>query len=243
MKPRVIPVITISEGRVVKTNNFRDPKYVGDVINTVKIFSDLGADEIIILDITATLEKKVFDLRLLEKLVRFCSVPLGVGGGISHSAYAQKIISIGCEKIVINSNTFSNPEMLTELSSILGTQAIVGGIDYIKSINRVTSHSGKIIRDATPINHGKFLEKIGVGEIFLNNIEADGTRKGFDFETPRLLSNTVEVPIIACGGIGSQHDITKICKLKSLSAVGVGSFFMFHEDNTNVAIHYENNPE
>jgi cyclase len=243
MKPRVIPVITISEGRVVKTVNFHNPKYVGDVINTVKIFSDLGADEIIILDITATLEKKVFDLRLLEKLVRFCSVPLGVGGGIRQSSYAQKIVSTGCEKIVINSHAFSNPEMLTELSSVLGTQAIVGGIDYIKSINRVTSHSGTIIRDETPVNHGRFLEKIGVGEIFLNNIEADGTRKGIDFETPRLLSNTLEVPIIACGGIGSQKDIMELYKLKSLSAIGVGSFFMFHEDNSNVAIHYENNLE
>ena len=233
MRTRVIPIVTISEGRVVKTNNFKKPRYVGDVINTVKIFSDLGADEVIILDITATSQKKTFDLRLLEKIVRFCSVPLGVG----------EIISVGCEKIVVNSNNFSNPEMLTELSFILGRQAIVGGIDYIKSINRVTSHSGKKIHDFTPINHAKFLEKNGVGEIFLNNIESDGKGSGFDYETPKLVAELLKIPIISCGGIGSQADIIKFCELQSLSAVGVGSFFMFHADNRNVAIHYENNRE
>lgn len=243
MKKRVIPIVTISEGRVVKTNKFRKPRYVGDVINTVKIFSDLGADEVIILDITATSQRKTFDLRLLEKVVRFCSVPLGVGGGVNQTAQAREIISVGCEKIVVNSNNFSNPEMLTELSFILGRQAIVGGIDYIKSINRVTSHSGKKILDFTPVDHAKFLEKIGVGEIFLNNIESDGKRSGFDYETPELLAELLEIPIISCGGIGSQADIIKSCELQSLSAVGVGSFFMFHADNRNVAIHYEDNRE
>jgi cyclase len=241
MKPRVIPVITISEGRVVKTTNFKNPRYVGDVINTVKIFSDLGADEIIILDITATLRKKNFDLHLLEKLVRFCSIPLGVGGGINQSAYGQKIISAGCEKIVINSINFSDPEIITELSSILGNQAVVGSIDYVKSINRVASQSGTKIHETTPLNHAKFLESIGVGEIMLTNIEADGTRIGLDYETSESLCRILKIPVIACGGLKSQAEIHDICNSKILSAIGAGSFFMFHSDNRNVAIHYENN--
>lgn len=239
LRVRVIPIILIAEGKVVKTRGFKAAKYVGDPVNTVKLFSDLGADEIIILDIEAALKREVFDLSLMERIASVCNVPLGVGGGITTPENALRLIEAGTEKVVINSSSFDGSELLLEISSRVGSQALVGSIDYRASSGKVSTASNKKVSRDSPSERVKFLESCGVGEILLTSVEHEGMMAGIDLGVIETLSGLTNLPIILHGGVRNVSDIRKVIASGYASAVGVGSFFMFQDIKRQVVLHYE----
>lgn len=235
---RIIPIILIANGRVVKTVNYKNPIYVGDPINTIKIFSDLEADEIIVIDILASKTNTHFDLKLLENLSRVCKVPLGVGGGISDSKFAREVVAIGAEKIVLNQLIRKNRTIVREIISILGAQAVVGSIDFHSQLDRCIDYLS-FKPDLNLNDKIKFYESLGLGEILINFVNLEGTKLGLNKELTSLYEIKSKLPLILNGGISSSQDLEQCKNYKNFEALGVGSFFIYAENSRNVALHYE----
>lgn len=238
---RVIPCLLLQDDSLVKTINFKKPGYIGDPVNTARIFNELEVDELVVLDITATNKKRKPNFKILSELANECFMPLAYGGGICDFEDAKKIFQIGIEKVIINSITFSKPDFITELAEHFGNQAIVASIDVKKNMfgnYQVLSNSGTKKQKVDPVIWAKELEQLGAGEILLTAIHQEGTWNGFDTNIIERISNAINIPIIANGGASSISDIGKAVKEGQASAVSLGSMVVYQNKGMGVLVNF-----
>lgn len=231
----------------MKTQQFGSPKYVGDPLNAVRIFNEKEVDELIVLDIDATVEGREPDYRLIESLAVECRMPLCYGGGVTRGDQAQRIIQLGAEKVALSSALVARPELAGELAALVGGQSVVGVLDvrtdpktgrfevYTRNgRERVGHEAGALARR---------LEECGVGEIVVNSIDRDGMRNGYDLPLIERIREVVTVPMTALGGAGSPHHVREVIERHGVIGVAAGSLFVFKGTYRAVLISYPNRTE
>lgn len=240
LKHRVIPSLLLTNRGLVKTTRFKNPKYVGDPVNAIRIFNEKEVDELMLLDIEASKERREPDYDLIEQIAGECFMPLAYGGGIKSVQQARRLFSLGIEKLCLQSAAFENPELIKQLSLEFGSQSIVVSIDIKRSwrgkLQIYQSFSGKKLKIDWQETLLHFVD-LGAGEVLLNSVDADGTLAGPDLQLIGLASDLIGVPLIAVGGISSLSDI-KNCIDAGASAVAAGAFFVYHGPHRAVLITY-----
>jgi cyclase len=237
---RVIPCLLLQDGGLVKTEKFKNPKYVGDPINAIRIFNDKYVDELIFLDINASRFNKEPDYDLIARIAGECFMPLCYGGGIKTLEQARKLVAIGVEKISINSMAIHNLELIKQLVAELGSQSVVGAIDIKRNFwgkEYVYDASKSRLTNLNPLTHAQNLVDAGVGEIFINDVSRDGTFSGYDVALVSSIADKINVPLIACGGASSIDDMQNIF-MAGASAAAAGSLFVFYGPHRAVLINY-----
>ena len=229
-RPRIIPVLLIDDGDLIKTKQFGSQTYLGDPVNAVKIFNRKGIDELAILDISATRLEKEPDFELLKDIASQAFMPLSYGGGIKSVEQVRKLIATGYEKIVINTEFVKNPEFIKAAVELTGGQSVVVSID-VKKINckyKCAISDGREIIDASPVELAKKAEELGAGEIFLNSIDRDGMMQGYDIELVKNVADAVNIPVTACGGASGIQDLKRVLQEGKAHAAAAGSMFVFY---------------
>lgn len=237
---RLIPVLTIAGDKLVKTVRFKKPNYIGDPLNAVKIFNDKMVDEVVLLDITATKEKRAPNYDKIEEICSEAFMPFAYGGGITNIEQIQKLFQLGIEKVVLNSILGENLNLVKEAVAIFGSQSIVASIDVKKSfLAKYSAYTQSAKRKVKMplIQYVKSIVAAGVGEIFLNSIDRDGTYQGYDITLIKQLSEQIDVPLVAFGGAGKITDFQEGLKAGA-SAVAAGSFFVYSGKARGVLINY-----
>ena len=238
---RIIPIVLLKEESLVKTCKFKSFTYVGDPANTLRIFNELLVDELIVLDISAVKLNKQPNFKLLKEIAEECFMPLTYGGGITNLDHAKTIFDLGFEKISINTNIFTNPNLIIDLSSYFGSQAIIGSIDVKNNLLRkqkVVSHGATKFTNWDPLSWAIKLEKLGVGEILLTSVDREGTWNGMDINLIRKITDNISIPLIAHGGAGTLSHIREAFKIAKASAVGLGSMVTFQKKGKGVLVNY-----
>lgn len=231
-KTRVIPVLCLSGGGLVKTVKFKNPSYVGDPINIVRIFNEKDVDEIVLLDIVASKNRANPDLSILADIASEAFMPLAYGGNVKSVDTASRILRLGYEKIVVNS-LFAQEDgykLCETMVNEFGGSSVVASLDVKKNIfgkTVLTTHSGSNKLKISILDHLKNLTDAGVGEILINNIDKDGTRSGYDLQLLKEVVDKVRVPVIACGGANDMVDFETAVKQAGVSAVASGSAFIY----------------
>lgn len=246
LRTRVIPALLLRNRGLVKTVKFKDPKYLGDPINIVKIFNDKEVDELVFLDITATKEGKGPPFDLLANITSECFMPLGYGGGIRKMDDVKQLLSMGIEKIILNSYAVENPNFVSEVAAFAGNQAVVISIDVKKNWHKkyeVYTHSGTKKTGLNPVEFALQMQKKGAGEIFLNSIDRDGTMEGYNLELTKSVADVLEIPLIACGGAKTVQDLSDVVRQGGASAAAAGSMFVFQGPLRGVLISYPSQTE
>lgn len=244
LRPRIIPCLLIHKGGLVKTQGFKSPKYVGDPINAVKIFNEKEADELVVLDIDASVNKAEPDYALIAKLAAECRMPLCYGGGITTAEQASRIIDLGVEKISLSAAAVSNPGLLTTIANAIGRQSVVAALDVRKKTGlfakgyEVCTHNAKVVHKQDPLSLAKSLEEAGAGEIVLNSIDRDGEMKGYDLDLALQVRNILRVPLTVLGGAGSLDDIGGLIQQCGIVGAAAGSLFVFKGPYRAVLINY-----
>ena len=241
LRTRIIPALLLRNQSLVKTVRFGKFSYVGDPCNTVRIFNELEVDELLFLDITASLEKRPPNYQLLTDIASECFMPMGYGGGIKSVEDAKAVFGIGFEKIVVNTYGIENPSFIYQLASEYGSQAVMASIDVKKNIwgqYQVRSHSGKQKTNQKLIHWAKELESLGAGEILLTSIEQEGSWKGFDLDLVKSVTEAVNIPVIAHGGAGTIGHIEDVVQKAGASAVALGSMVVFQKQDMGVLINF-----
>lgn len=245
MSFRLIPCLLLSNDGLVKSTNFKNNKYVGDPINAIKIFNEKEVDELILLDIDATSQKRAPNFALIEQIAGECFMPLCYGGGITNFSQVKMLFDIGVEKVSIQSAILTSPDLIKDIAATYGEQAVVASIDIKKSWlgkNKVHSHAG--IKNTPDDWQAHLLRCVnsGAGEILLTSVDRDGMGSGMDLSLITEASALVGVPITAMGGVGSL-DHVKAAKAAGASAVAAGSFFVFQGPHKAVLITYPKQQE
>ena len=238
---RVIPVLLVNKGKLVKTIKFKDPVYVGDPINAVKIFNEKEVDELIVLDISASLEGRGPNFEMIGELAGECFMPLAYGGGIRSLEEVKKVFDKGIEKISINSSLLEHPGLIEETARLYGSQSLVASVDVGKNIfGRYVAFTKGGSRKSKPgiTELVRQLEDRGAGEILVNSIDRDGTGQGYDLDLVRLVAESVNLPVIACGGAGNLEHFRQAVIQGKVSAVAAGSMFVFQGKHRAVLISY-----
>lgn len=238
---RVIPVLLLKNGGLYKTIKFTDPKYIGDPINAIRIFNDKEVDELVLLDIAATIEKKDPNLSVLKDIASECFMPLSFGGGIRSIEMIREILNVGVEKVVLNTAAVERPALILESSRFFGNSTIAVSIDAKKNLlgNYVVyTYGGREKTKLNPVDWAIELERLGAGEIIINSIEQDGMMQGYDCKLIKSVADAVSIPVIAAGGAGSVKDFAKAINDCNASAVAAGSYFVFQGKHRAVLITY-----
>ena len=238
---RIIPVLLLKDGGLYKTVRFAKDNYVGDPINTVKIFNEKEADELVLLDYHASRDKRAPDFRKIAEIAGEAFMPMAYGGGIDSLETARKVFDGGFEKVVLNSVLPNNLSILREIGNIYGAQSVVAGIDVKRNFfgkQKVYSVSGTRKTDLDPVEWARTLEEAGAGEIFLNSIDRDGTWEGYDIPLIKAVSAAVRIPVVACGGAGSMADFEKAVREGGASAVAAGSLFVYQRKGMGVLVNF-----
>ncbi len=241
LRKRLIPVLQLRNGSLVKTRNFKKFTYVGDPSNTAVIFNELEVDEMIILDVLSSAQRVYPNYKLLKDIAEECFMPLTYGGGIRTIEDADRIFNLGYEKIAVNSILYENPRIIETLANKFGTQAVIASVDYRKNIyarNEVAFLSGRKTFNTTPITFCRSLELLGAGEILLTSIDREGTWLGLDKKTISEVSSEVNIPVIANGGCKSLSDANEVLDSCGASAVGLGNLVVFHKPENGVLINF-----
>ena len=231
---------------LIKTVKFKSSKYIGDPINAVRIFNDLGADELVFLDIDATKQNRDIDIEFIKKISKEADMPFAIGGGIKSLETIKKYINSGAEKVIINSEAFFNPTLIKEAVKEFGSSTIVVSMDVNKNFlgkKRVFVNSGKYNTKIDPITYAQNIDKLGVGEIIINSIYNDGMLSGYDFDLIEEVSKNVSVPVVALGGARDFKDFNRAINDAYASAVAAGSMFVFHGPRRAVLINYPTREE
>lgn len=240
-KTRVIPVLLLRGQGLVKTVNFKTPKYIGDPINAIRIFNEKEVDELVFLDITATVENRGPNFKLLSEITSEAFMPMAYGGGVSTLEEVRTLFQLGFEKVIINSAAYNNLDLINEAVAIFGSQSVVGCVDVQKSLlgrYDLYSKSGGLKEKVSLVEHLDALTRNGVGEILINAIDRDGTMRGYDLKLLRIVTSAVTVPVVACGGAGSVDDFVQAVQEGHASAVAAGSLFVFMGPHRAVLINY-----
>ena len=241
LRTRVIPLLLLYNENLVKTIKFGKFSYIGDPINSVRIFNELEVDELIFLDITASSEKKDPNFNLLYEIANECFMPLSYGGGITSLEQAKKIFDIGFEKISINTSSIENPDLITKIANQYGSQAIIVSLDIKKNLfgkKTIRTLGGKKNTKKNPIDWAIEVENRGAGEILLTSIDNEGTWKGFDIDMIKKITSNVSIPVIAHGGAGNIEHITDAVKNARASAVALGSMVVFQKKGMGVLLNF-----
>lgn len=237
---RVIPTLLLDNDGLYKTTKFKNPKYVGDPINAVRIFNNKEVDELILLDYTATNEDRIPNFDNIKEIVSEAFMPIGYGGGINSLDHIEKLFKIGIEKVILNSAAFSNENILTEAIKIFGSQSIVVSIDYKKDLfgkNVIYTKGEKQKQKIDILAACKNFQELGVGEIMINSIDREGAMNGYDISTINIISNELLIPVIASGGAGNISHLADGVKAGA-SAVAAGSMFIFQGIHKAVLLSY-----
>ena len=245
-RPRIIPCLLLKDLGLVKTVKFKNPTYIGDPMNAIRIFNKKKADELIFLDINATLNKRKLDIKFISEIGEECTMPFAVGGGIDSMQDIEPLFNAGAEKIVINSTFAYKPNIIKIASEHYGRQSIIVSIDVKKTIfgNYVIyTIGGKNLIKTNLLDYIKMVEDYGAGEIFINSIDRDGTYSGYDINLIQTVSNSVGIPVIACGGASSMDDFRLAYNEGNASAVAAGSLFVYHGPKRAVLINYPSKSE
>ena len=242
LRPRIIPTLLVHNKGLVKTVKFKDSKYVGDPLNAVKIFNEKEVDEIIVLDIDATTEGRGPNFDLIRNLASECRMPFCYGGGVSSVSDAQKIISLGAEKVAISSQAILNPNVIKEISEAVGVQSVVVVLD-VKKVGLFNKYevfikNGKIATKKDPVELAINLEKLGAGEIVINSIDNDGMMNGYDNVIIKKIRDAISLPITALGGAGSIDHIKDLIANHGVIGAAAGSVFVFKGKYKAVLINY-----
>lgn len=247
LRPRIIPCLLVKDKGLVKTVNFKDPKYVGDPINAVRIFNEKEVDELIVVDIDASVEKRDPDYKMIENLASECRMPLCYGGGVKNSEQVKRIIELGVEKVALSSAAIENPDIISESVQMVGNQSIVVVLDVKKHTfgnkYEVRTYNGKKKTGKDPIELAHQLQKLGAGEIVINSIDDDGMMNGYDLSLVDKIRNSINTPLTVLGGAGSLEDIAKLINKYNIIGAAAGSLFVFKGKYRAVLINYPNRLE
>lgn len=247
LRPRIIPVLLVHKKGLVKTESFKQSKYVGDPINAVKIFNEKEVDELIVLDIDATIENRGPDFELINNLAIECRMPLCYGGGVTNVEQAKKIVEYGAEKVALSASAINNIHLLKKIGDIIGLQSIVVVLDYKRNgfFNKLElfTHNGTKSTGIKLFDFIAKLDEIGIGEIVLNSIERDGKMNGYDIKTVEKARNIFKGPITVLGGAGELNDIKKLTNKFRIIGAAAGSLFVFKGKYKAVLINYPSKEE
>ena len=240
LKVRVIPSLLLKNGGLVKTVRFRNPVYVGDPINAVKIFNDKEVDELAFLDIGATPEGRGPDFRLLAAIAAEAFMPFSYGGGVRSVADIRSLLALGIEKVILNTAAFEDERLVSEAAEVAGSSSVVVSIDVGSDIfrrRRVKVAGGRRTVPGDPIAFAKDMERRGAGELLLNSIDRDGTGAGYDVQLVSDVASAVGIPVVALGGAATLSHFREAVDVGA-SGVAAGSMFVFHGPHRAVLISY-----
>ncbi|MEO7856642.1 MAG: AglZ/HisF2 family acetamidino modification protein [Gemmatimonadaceae bacterium] len=244
LRPRITPCLLVHNGGLVKTVQFKAPKYVGDPVNAVKIFNEKEADELIVLDIDATAMRTEPNFRLIAQLAVECRMPLCYGGGIKTVDQAKRIIGLGAEKVAISSAALGDGALIAAIAREIGSQSVVVVLDARRrpggSGYELWTHNGRTNAERDPMEVAAKAESLGAGEIVINSIDADGMMKGYDLDLARQIRQATQLPMTVLGGAGSLADIGALISSCGVIGAAAGSFFVFKGPYRAVLISYPN---
>ena len=246
LRPRIIPCLLIHKNGLVKTVEFGQPKYVGDPINAIKVFNEKRVDEIMVVDIDATVNNVEPNYSLIESFAAEARMPVCYAGGISSVAQVRRIISLGVEKVGLSSAAISNPQLVTDASSEVGSQSIAVILDIKKKSRKgfqVYTHNGRMPCKGNPVDIAQRLCGHGAGELVIYSIDRDGTGLGYDLDLIQLLRSSVNVPITAIGGAGGAEDLARLVDRFPIIGAGAGDMFVFKGKFKAVLITYPSKEE
>jgi cyclase len=244
LRTRIIPCLLVHQGGLVKTQAFKDPKYVGDPINAVKIFNEKEADELIVLDIDATVLGREPDFALIAKLAAECRMPLCYGGGVTTAAQAARIVDMGVEKVAVSAAALANPALLAEMAAAVGRQSVVAVLDVRKKSGlfakgfEVCTRNAKVAHKQDPVALAVQLQDAGAGEIVINSVDRDGLMQGYDLDLAVQFRQALRVPVTFLGGAGSLDDIGQLVSRVGVVGAAAGSLFVFKGKYRAVLINY-----
>jgi cyclase len=239
LRPRLIPCLLVHNGGLVKTQRFTAPKYVGDPLNAVRIYNEKEVDELVVLDIDATVTGREPDYGLIRNLAAECRMPLCYGGGVKTVAQAERIIGLGVEKVAISSAAVDDPDLIRGMAEVVGRQSVVVIID-VKNGREVHTHNGTRASGIDVVELAQRAVGLGAGEIVVNSIDNDGVMKGYDIELIERMRKAVSVPLTALGGAGSLKDIGTLINRFGIIGAAAGSLFVFKGVYRAVLISYPN---
>jgi cyclase len=244
LRSRIIPCLLVHKKGLVKTTNFKDSKYVGDPLNAVKIFNEKEVDELIVLDIDATIDGRGPDFELIQNLAIECRMPFCYGGGVTTVEQAKKIVSLGAEKVAVSSAAIYNTNILRKIGNAVGIQSLVVVLDIKKKTlfggYEIVTHNGKKTAPIKLTNFIKELNEIGIGELVVNSVDNDGKMEGFDFKLFDMIRDLTEMPMTILGGAGKIEDLKEAISRYKTIGVSAGSFFVFKGKYRAVLINYPN---
>ena len=242
LRSRVIPCLLVKNRGLVKTVQFSQPKYVGDPINAVKIFNEKESDELMVLDIDATVERREPDYKMIKNLAAECRMPLCYGGGVSTVDQFKKIIGLGAEKVAISAAAINNSELITRAAELFGSQSVVVVLDVKKKLignkYNIYTNNGTRKMKLTFTEFVRKTETLGAGEIVINSIDRDGKMQGYDLELINQVREIVSIPVTALGGAGSMEHITELVDRFGIIGAAAGSLFVFKGKYRAVLISY-----
>ncbi|MFT5296885.1 MAG: cyclase [Colwellia sp.] len=238
---RVIPCLLLHNGGVVKTVKFKKPRYIGDPINVVKILNEKEVDELVFLDIDASKENREPNYSIIEEIANECFMPFAYGGGITTLAQADRLFSLGVEKIIIGSEAIKNSDLIKVISQKYGSQSVVVSLNVKNNVfgkHKLYDPAKKNTVKTGVAAFSQLVEASGAGEIFLNSVDRDGTKIGFDGELIKSIAAAVNIPVTVCGGAGKLSDFQLAIKEFGASAVSAGSLFVYHGKRDAVLVNY-----
>lgn len=240
LRPRVMPCLLLDEGRLVKTVRFRHPAYVGDPVNAIKIYNEKEVDELIVLDICATPEDRRPDMKLISEITTECFMPLCYGGGVKDVDTIGRIFGIGVEKVALNTHAEARPTLVNEASRRFGSQSVVLSMDVKRPLigrYMVYTRGGRRRTGRDPVEYAREMARRGAGEIMLTSIDRDGTWKGYDTHLIEMVTDAVDIPVIAVGGAGGTDDFTRAIEAGA-SAAATGSYVVYSGKDKGVLINF-----
>ncbi|MDO9384685.1 MAG: AglZ/HisF2 family acetamidino modification protein [Hyphomicrobiaceae bacterium] len=242
LRPRIIPCLLVHNGGLVKTVGFKDPKYVGDPINAVKIFNEKETDELMVLDIDATAKGRDPDFKMIADLAVECRMPLCYGGGVRTPEHAKRIIELGVEKVSVSSAAIEDPGLVTKIAGEVGRQSMVVTIDVRRRPTgyEVFTHNGQKATGISVEAMAKRAEELGAGELVINAIDDDGMMKGYDLDLARRIRGDLSIPMTYLGGAGKLEDIGRLFEACGVVGAAAGSLFVFKGPYRAVLINYPN---
>lgn len=248
LRPRIIPVLLVRNGGLTKTVKFGPGKYVGDPLNAVRIFNEKEVDEIVVLDIDATMQNREPDYVLIRSLAAECRMPLCYGGGVKTATQVRRIVELGVEKVAISSAAVENTGLIAETAEQVGRQSVVVVMDVRKkglfgTRYEVFTRNGTKGTGLNPIDFAKKAEELGAGEIVINSIDRDGEMKGYDIDLASQVREAVSLPMTVLGGAGSLEDIKTLIHAFGIVGAAAGSLFVFKGKYRAVLINYPNRAE
>lgn len=244
LRPRIIPCLLVHKGGLVKTQAFNAPKYIGDPINAVRIFNEKEADELMVLDIDATVNKVAPDFGLIAKLAAECRMPLCYGGGVTTAEQAARIVDMGVEKVAVSAAAIATPNLLTEMAAAVGRQSVVAVLDVrnqtglFSKCYEVCTHNSKAVHKLDPVALARQLQDAGAGEIVINSVDRDGLMQGYDLDLAAQFKQALKVPVTFLGGAGALDHMGELISKLGVVGAAAGSLFVFKGKYRAVLINY-----